>query len=250
MKKIFFLLILLIVISCGRNTYEKKIIGNWYDDNELMKFDFSKDSVTVFDYNIQKTTWTANNKKINIQYTKFINNSDSIIKLDLNYSLKNNDTLIIKKSGNSFTFLKAKNYLDFLSKKYIVKFDLEENPKAYRQIKDDNYGIRIFLGYYKNKIIVKSEFSENLNNLDNDLNIKLSQINKDYQDNYRDVYEYEKWNEIVLHYYLFVDKKIPKDTLNFYIAKLRKSKIKKLYRVYQTEEPDFMSFQTLNQIKL
>ncbi|GFD76386.1 hypothetical protein KUL113_58060 [Tenacibaculum sp. KUL113] len=251
MKKIFVLLIIVYQFSCGRNKYEKKIIGEWYDYNESMKLSFSEDSVTIYDYQILKTIWKANNKEIQIPYKLF--GSDSVINPVLNYNLKSNDTLIItntKDSLTNYTFLRAKNYLDFLAKKNNLSFSLDKNEQAFMQRKDDFYGIKIFLGYHKNKIIAKSEFSNNLNNLDYDLKIKLRDINKDYEDNYKGFYDYEKWKNKMLHYYVFCDENIPIDTLNTYLEKLRKSKINKIYRVYNTLEEEFMPFQNLKQIQL
>lgn len=251
MKKTLLITLILSLISCNPNKYEKKLIGDWYEHDGNIKFDFDKDSVTIFDFQIQKTIWTADDKKIKINYKVW--SSDSIIKTPLNYKLINENTLIIKTdidSSKTFKFIKAKDYLDFLSIKHKVNFQLEQNEKAIIQRKSNFHGIKVFIGFHQNKVVAKTEFSENLKNLDNDIVNKTRQIKSEYENNYKDVFEYEKWKELVLHYSIFVDKRVHKDTLDFYLNKLRASKIKKIYRVYNTKEEELTPFHNLKEIKL
>lgn len=251
MKKILLIILMLSLSSCNPNKYEKKLLGDWYEHDGNIKFDFEKDSVTIFEFWIQKTTWTADNEKIKIKYQTW--GSDSIIKTSLNYNLVDENTLIVKTdidSSKTFKFIRAKNYLDFLSLKYKVNFELDQNEEASIQRKSDFHGIKVFIGFYQNKVIAKTEFSENLKNLDNDIEDKIKQIKSEYENNYKDVFEYEKWKELVLHYSIFVDKRIHEDTIDFYLSKLRASRIKKIYRVYDTKEEELTPFQNLKEIKL
>ena len=134
MKKTLLLTLLLSILSCKPNKYEEKLIGDWYELDGNMKFDFEKDFVTLFDYNIQKTIWTADDKKINIKYKAWNSNSNSnsnsIINSPLKYNLLDERTLIVNPEidpSKTLTFIKAKDYLNFLSLKHKVNFQLEQN---------------------------------------------------------------------------------------------------------------------------
>lgn len=250
-KFLFTLILLLSFFSCFNNRLEKKILGSWYDYNESIKLDFNRDSLVIYDSQIQNTNWKINNN--HIQYLYRLPFSDSITEVSLKYEFINDTLLIVKSDFDSSKVLrlyKSKSYLDFLFHKNKIAIDLSEDENAFTQNKRNIYGVKIFIGYKNNSLIAKTEFSDDLNNLKEDIKKKVNEVSHIYDDNYRYIYKFEQWKKMVLHYSVFVDKKVPKDNLQFFLNKLRRSEIKNIYRVYKSKEEYLVPFYNLKEIKL
>ncbi|AQS93982.1 hypothetical protein BXQ17_07870 [Polaribacter sp. BM10] len=253
-SRLTFLLFLLILISCGRNKYEKKIIGKWYDIKENSKLEFDKDSLTISEPFYYKGIWKANENKVKFSYNNMFN--DSIKKNSFTYKL-HNDTLFFKSDLNPLSesfFIKAESFTQFLFKKNKVNINLGKNKNAEYQGPNTKYGIKIFIESWKKSTIIKTEYSNNLENLENDLEKKLNSLNPYFKDEYNDYMKermtYEKWIRINIFYSLFVDENISEDIVKNIVEKLRKTRINKIYRVYKTEEEYGIPFDNLKEIKL
>ena len=260
MKSTFTILLTsLILISCGGNKYEKELIGKWFEIKETSKLEFKKDSLTISDLTVGKSKWKANEKKISIIIKNEFN--DSIKSNSLKYEL-NNDTLIIRTNEkvefDEFKLVKAKNFTDFIFKKNNVILNLEKNEKSQYLPTENQNGIKIFIENKNGKIKIKSEYSENLNNLENDIEKLLLDLSPYiiYQledlrtDIDTDESTIKKWIKINAYYSLFIDKEIPEFKINSIVKKLRKTKIKRIYRIYETKDSEFVDFNKLKGIKL
>jgi hypothetical protein len=255
MKSIFIILLSsVILISCGRNKSEKKLIGKWYEIRESSKLEFTKDSLRISELSFTKAKWKANNKEITFEFKNVFN--DSIKSNSLKYKL-NNDTLFVKSEIDSipeFKFVKAETFTDFIFNKNNVNINLEKNLKSDFQRTENKYGIKIFAENKEGIIKIKSEYSENLENLENDLEKILLDLSPYFMNRYKNQHSerftFEEWIRMNIYYSLFIDKNIPESKINSILEKLRKTKIRKIYRVYKTEENDFIDFNNLKETKL
>jgi len=254
-KTLTFLLFSMILISCGKNKYEKKLIGNWFEFKEGRNLRIEKDSLMISDIGFEKTTWNANENLINYNYKTFFN--DSIIKVSLKYKLLKNDSLIIEpqKDGlQKIVLIKTNGYTDFLFRKNRINITLENNSKAEYQGQRNKYGIKIFVGFKNDSIIIKTEYSDNLKNLENDLEKKLIDLNPYFTEEYNEYMKerltFNEWIRVNIHYCLFIDKNTPENVVSSILENLRKTKIKKIYRVFETKEQEGIPFDNLKKIKL
>jgi hypothetical protein len=253
------LLTSLILFSCGRNKYEKELIAKWFEIKETSKLEFKKDSLIISDLTVGKFKWKANENKISIIIKNEFN--DSIKSNSLKYKL-DNDTLIIRTNEkvefDEFKLVKAKNFTDFIFKKNNVNISLEKNKKSQYLPTENKNGVKIFIENQNGKIKIKSEYSENLNNLENDIEKLLLDLSPYiiYQledlrtDIDTDESTIEKWIKINAYYSLFIDKEIPELKINSIVEKLRKTKIKRIYRIYETKDNEFVDFNKLKGITL
>jgi hypothetical protein len=255
MKSIFIILLASIVLfSCGRNKSEKKLIGKWYEIREISKLEFTKDSLIISELSFTKTKWKADQEEITFEFKDVFN--DSIKSNSLKYKL-NNDTLFVKSEIDSmpeFKFIKAENFTDFIFKKNNVNINLENNLNSDFQRTENKYGLKIFIEYKDGTIKMKSEYSENLENLENDLGKILIDLSPYFMNEYKDLhterFTVEEWIRMNIYYSLFIDEGIPESKINSIVEKLRKTKIRKIYRVYKTLETEFVDFNKLKEIKL
>ncbi|MBU3012289.1 hypothetical protein KO506_12810 [Polaribacter vadi] len=260
MKSTFIILLTsFLLISCGGNKYEKELLGKWFEINETSKLEFKKDSLILSDLTLVKSKWKANENEISIIIKNEFN--DSIKSNSLKYKLEN-DTLTIRTNENiefdEFKFVKAENFTDFIFKKNNVNISLEKNEKSQYLPTENKNGVKIFIENQKGKIKIKSEYSENLNNLENDIEkllLDLSpyiiyQLDDLRTDSDTDESTIGKWIKINSYYSLFIDKEIPDLKISLIVEKLRKSKIKRIYRIYETKDNKFVDFDKLKGIKL
>jgi len=246
------------MVSCSKNKYEKKIIGTWYEQDEIEKLKFVSDSLFV-NNGSKIGTWKAN--KTYIEYNWVDSFSDSIIKTKYPYKLKSSDTIIFTSTTppyKKYVYIKSNSFIDFLFRKNNVEIDLKKNNNAILNNTQNRYGIKIFVSYKNNKIKTKSEYSESIENLDYDLKMILKEtepfLKKDFE-NFPSFFEinkisFERWKKAKLYYSIFADKKVPKDSLNKIVKKLKNSKIKKAYQVFYTSNERYFDFNALKMIKL
>ncbi|WP_196887376.1 hypothetical protein [Aureivirga sp. CE67] len=253
-KKILLFLMSIILISCGRTKEEKKLYGNWYDINEKINIEIDEDSIKIFDNDFQKNKWNVSNKKLHFDYKPYL--SDTIIKLSKGFAFTENDTLVMdgpNGPSTSFKFIRSKNYLDFLSKKHQVIFDLKEYKNAKYNSRKEKLGLKVFIGYRNDTIICKTEFSENLDNLDKDWEEKLDFNLEDFYINYSDathIVDFEKWQQIAPYYKVFVDKNIPQDSVKKCFEKMKNQKPFKIYMVSKTKENNYIDFTNMKMIEI
>ncbi|WP_422091714.1 hypothetical protein [Tenacibaculum ovolyticum] len=252
MKKILLLLIF-IVSSCGRNKNEQKLYGKWFEIGENMEINITKDSIFIDNYFLTSGNWKANKEVIELEYL----HNDSIVKQKLDYTF-NKDTLIIKTTNHTnslqtFSLLKAENYLDFLFKKQNIELTLNSTDKIQTEPLNNKYFIKVFLGYRNGETIAKTEYSENLKNLNNDYIKKENELKHTYNKvlGLQEVLSFEEWKKKALCYEVYIDKKIPKSIIDSKINILKNSKIKQVYQAYKYDNKMEIRYNTsLKKVKL
>lgn len=262
------LLILCLIFSCGQNSSEKRLNGKWYEiKNEYNIWHFFPDSL-VFPNLGEKHEWEASNSKIKFDLITYIWDShekriDYQDKIVIDYKINNDNdslfgTLKNKYGKHKFSLIKAENYLQFLHKKFDIEFELpkdslaeEINPSIRHnnnRFRTEKYGLKIFLAYSGNKIVGKTELSENLENLKLDI-IRFKDSlkpNKNVDLFFNDMLEYK------FHLRIFADKKIRDSTITKLLKITIKSDVLKLdknffkppndilpiriYRIYESDE--------------
>ncbi len=180
--------------------------------------------------------------------------------LEYNFS-STKDTLFTKiiepDKEVEFNLIRADNYIDYLNKKSGIKFELPKNDKSEPINLESEYSLKIFMDFFNNKIIGKTELSDNLNNLESDIKtIKDSLLTGRPELDVR--------NEIKFHLRVFADKKIPDSLITKRLPIISKSDIfkiydfprppndtlpLKIYRIYQSEERENLGFMEGKKIK-
>lgn len=179
--------------SCGQNSAEKELNGNWREiESEYSTWNFHPDSLIIkFPTEIdEKLYWTANKSQIEFEHRIFGFDSlgkviDTINKVLISYHLSNNKdslfgTLKNNWSEHKFGLLKTKSYVEYLKKKFGIKFTLPKDSSGINlgQMYHSTiggkelhpiYGLKIFMRSSNNVVVAKTEFSENLNNLEYDI---------------------------------------------------------------------------------
>lgn len=219
--------------SCGQNSSEKQLSGNWREiENEYSTWHFYPDDLVlkipsypngIYD----RTEWSANKSKIEFELREFGidslgNKIDTINKVLINYKLSDKkDSLFGTLKNNygeyKFSLLKTKSYIEYLKKKFGFDFTLPKDSSGiylgqmYHSTiggkkLHPNYGLKIFMGSSNDKIVARTELSENLNNLEHDI--------KRFKDSTRPLSEYipgenEMYSDERFHLRIFADKSIP-----------------------------------------
>jgi hypothetical protein len=171
-----------LVFSCGQNSFEKELYGNWREiENEYSTWHFYPDSLVLklIGEPDKKIDWSANESQIEFELETFEQNSagkfiDTTNKIVINYQLSDKkDSLFGTLKNNygvhKFSMLKAENYNEYLNRKFGVEFTLPKSDSTELIKLDPIYGMKIFISSANNKLIGKTEFSNSLNNLENDI---------------------------------------------------------------------------------
>ncbi|WP_179340051.1 hypothetical protein [Winogradskyella ludwigii] len=223
-------MLILLAFSCGQNSSEKDLTGDWREiESEFSTWHFYPDSLILkfpgeWD---EKTEWKANNSQIEFELPTFFWDSlgtprDTINKILISYELSDNKdslfgTLNNNWSEHKFSLLRTKSYIDYLKKKFGIQFTLPNDSSgiymgstSFSTIGGYKlhpiYGLKIFMKSSKSGVIVKTELSENLNNLEFDI--------KRFKDNIKHWDEppigtNEMYLDERLHLRVFADKSIP-----------------------------------------
>lgn len=257
-RRFFYFLILFILISCGRNEYEKRLVGNWYSIDENEKLTFSKDSLFIHNLG-QKIKWYASKDSIKFKIRQLFN-YDSIEKVSLKYEFKK-DTLLITPHHNSNTinpvkFVKADKFLDVIFSKNNVDINLPINYNIERLSINSNYSIKVFLQLKNDSIIASTEYSKNIDNLKQDIEKHLLKFDLElnqYKENYKifnpeikDREVVERWVNKNVSFAIFSDKEIKKKDIRKVYYKLKSIKqINKIYQIYDIDESENVGFYIL-----
>ena len=196
MKKLLYIqvsLIFILLFPRGQNSAEKELNGDWrsieyefstwhfYPDGLIFKFPSEPD---------ETTDWSANKSKIEFEvresgFDSLGNYIDTISKVLVNYRLSDNKESLLGTYKNNwgihkFNLLRTKSYIEYLKKKFTVEFTLPKNssgiPLGHMYFSTiggkklhPNYGLKIFMERSSNKIVARTELSENINNLEFDI---------------------------------------------------------------------------------
>ena len=219
------------IFSCKESLAKKKLNGMWYDlENEYSTWHFYPDSL-VFKFagnKEEKTDWHANNSEIKFEVPTFYWDSsgsikDTVNKVLINYHLSaKKDSLYGTLKNNygrhNFCLIKAKSYNEYLNKKFGVKFALPKSDEAESININSIYGMKIFMEASSEMIVGRTEISNSINNLEDDIK-QFKDSTKHYVKNNTES------NEMLVdsrfHMRVFADKSIPDSV----ITKLLKVKI-------------------------
>mgnify|MGYP003679499875 CR=1 FL=1 len=220
MRKLIIFCSTLFLFSCGQNSSEKQLNGKWYgiENDGYTKIHFYPDSL-VYDEEYKETVeWTASKQEIEFSLPSNLW-LDSIKDVTVKYKLSNNkDTLFgtfINMNGEvKSSLLRADNYIEYLNKLYEIKFSLPKSDTVKLIETDKIYGMKIFMGISGDKIIAKTELSENLNNLETDI-LKFKDSIRPYEEYQIETHEWML--DTRFHLRVFADKKIADSTITKYL---------------------------------
>ena len=207
---------------------------------------FYQDSLIFMEGDTQTVKWTADESKIEFDYVEqwpyqtLVKDSTKTMFIEYFLS-KNNNTLSFNNINDStidgnFKLIRAKNYFDFLSKQSGVKFTLPNAIKVERVGLYSKYGMKIFIGTINNKIVTISEYGNGLDSIKTDI-IRFKQ-NLNPLDEY-----HQRKLDSEIHFRVFADKSISDQKIEKLIQKINKSYVKKVFRIYETD--NYYNFETL-----
>ena len=173
------------VFSCGQNSAEKQLNGDWREiENEYSTWHFYPDDLVIkipsYPNGIyDRTEWSANKSKIEFELREFGldslgNKIDTINKVLINYKLSDKkDSLFGTLKNNygeyKFSLLKTENYIKYLNRKFGIEFTLPKNDSNGLKKIDPVYGMKIFMNLENDNIVGKTELSNSLNSLETDI---------------------------------------------------------------------------------
>lgn len=233
-----------LLISCRQNSFEKDLNGKWYglENDGFTRMFFYPDSLIITELGSQNVKWNANKSIIEYDYNlRFADSSGNKLKKHkTDYVLsKTKDTLFctIKDSTEerNFNLIKADNYLNYLSKKSEINFELPNNNQVEHFDLDSNYGFKIFIGKKNNGIQIKTQFGNGLDSIKTDI-LKFNQKFNPQEGFEKDIL----YNNS--HFRIFADKSILDEIILKNIQKLNESKIKKVFRIYKSEEYENLGY--------
>jgi len=238
----------LTLLSCGQNSFEKKLNGKWFgvENDGLTRFYFYPDSLVYMELNTQTVQWTANETEIKFDLTQqwpyqtTVNDTTSML---IEYFLSNKSKTItfteVNNSiiGRNFELIRAEDFFDFLSLKSGVSFKLPHDNKIDRIELEERHGLKIFIGNTsKVKPTIISEFGNGMDSINSDI-IKFKQ-NLQPLDGY-----HKRKLESEFHFRVFADKSISDEEIENLIPEITKSEVKKVFRIYETQ--NYYNFETL-----
>ncbi|MFD0975386.1 hypothetical protein [Salinimicrobium gaetbulicola] len=236
MKKTLFILIFALLYSCS-TIEEKQLIGNWYLENDeygFVEFIFYKDSLVVYDkLGLSKSVWKADKSKI---YLTDIDGFTELKQLTYLYEIdKSKKLLNLKVIRDSLIQLpeltKAKSHYDFFQKNLDLSINLPLTNSELKYIGfPDRLSFNVYAGYRNDDLIVKTDLSSDLRNLEDEVN--------NFKENSREELKPH------LKFHLIADKEISKNQIDSIKSLMRKTAIKKIFRVYKTKPSDYKN--TLN----
>lgn len=233
MKRLIHLIILLSFLNCKKENYKSDFIGNWssisnsVDDLDIQ---FFNDSIVYHYYsNKHSTSWTVLGNKIEqtLLSNLYANGKDVRSTLEFSFSSRK-DTLFLnlkKDSTISLIFRKTYNAYDYFENKIGLRIKLPLTNKKSILVEKFNYDFNIYVGKKNNKIIAKTNNSNNLNQLHTEVFSLFTKIS-------------EKDSKKV-KYKLFIDKNISTERTDSIKAILKKGLIEKLFIVTGYKEKEW-----------
>lgn len=254
-----------LLLSCGQNSSEKQLNGRWYEIQHSgnTKWEFYSDSLNITIEDKDKVEWSATKSKIEFDYPTFYWDSlgiprNIIDKVTINYKLSDNKDSLYGIYHNMYgefpvSLLKAKDYIEFLTKRYNIDFSLPDDDTVEEMALSKFHGLNVFMGYSGNNIVGKTELSNDLNHFKSDILTFKDSIHPDG----RQELMYDKYHDFRFHIRVLADKKIPDSIITQFLSVTIESDAAKrnelvpipphrdtlpikIYRMYRAkEEPDF-----------
>ncbi|WP_053990656.1 hypothetical protein [Mangrovimonas sp. TPBH4] len=249
----------LLVLSCGQNASEKKLLGKWYglENNGFTRLYFYSDSLLVIEDSKKTVDWNATESKIDFNISN-VTVLDSLSNVSVYYNLsRNGDTLFgdfrTEKGEFKMHLLRANNYLEYLNRRYKIEFFLPEDNEVELLDTDPIYGLKVFIGVSNGKMVARTELTDNLNNLRYDIEGFKDSIAPSEEDQ---IETHALLLDRKFHLRVFADKEIPDSVITqklkvtvpvefATIAKHLPERFReekqdslpiRIYRIYQSEE--------------
>jgi len=230
-KTIFLITFLAICLSCKKENIKSDFFGNWSstsDTNAEIDIMFFKDSMVIDNsimYGTYSLKWKIRGSKIEqtlLRGDSSILNNKNISNYEFNY---NKDTLVIKHKSDStrnIKFRKIKNGYEYFENKIGLEIKLKTVSEKPISAGNNDYNFNIYLALKNNKIIAKTDYSNNLNNLAFQLFNFKSQISE------------KDWNR--LKYVLFIDKNVSNKKIDSIKSLFIKEIVEKVFIVKNYKE--------------
>jgi hypothetical protein len=234
MKKILFLFIFTsLFISCNEENRKSDFIGNWAsisDENfDLdMNFEFYKDSMVIVNpiiYGTFSYKWKVKGDKI--EATLLRGNKLLLKNKNINYYKFNStkDTLFIKNERDSILYIKFQkinNGFEYFENEIGLKIELDKVSDNLLSAGNNDFNFKIYISTKNNKIIAKTDYSNNLNKLTSEsLNFKMQIPEKD---------------KSKLKYILFIDKNVSSKKVDSIKSLFIKEIVEKIFIVKNYKE--------------
>ncbi|WP_299107288.1 hypothetical protein [uncultured Tenacibaculum sp.] len=235
MKKTTLLItFLLVCLSCKKGIKKSDFIGNWSttsDTNAQIDISFFKDSM-VIDNSLMNGSysnkWKIKGSKIKQTLlrgdTTVLSNENAI---NFKFNLTK-DTLLLKSKNDSILYIKLRkinNAYEYFENKIGLKIELKKRKKRIIPIKNNEFNFNIYITKEKDKLITKTDYSKNLNNLIQ----QTLQFETQFTHN-----EMEQ-----LRYVLFIDKRVSKKQVDSIKSILLTYPINKVFEVYNYKESNW-----------
>ena len=237
MKKII-IIFLIVLTSCSKNEFEKKLIGNWnnYPNNGMTDFKFYNDSVVSTENYFSRTgKWKANDSVIFLKFPKIHPSLRENIQLNYKLSI---DSLQIKNDFDSIytipALFKVENYWKHFLRELKMDIDL---PKAgFKLIKNNSmiFGIDLYVGFKNKRIIIKNFRGE-------------IQLDRDIQGLVFSERTFRKENEEkYLYFNLIIDKGVNEIKVDSLKQILNRFPEMKIFRVYENDTANYGKYDIKN----
>lgn len=229
----------------------------WYEiENEYSTWHFYPDSLVLklSGYTEYKAKWQGDKSTIAFEIPTYDWDSlgkpiDTINKIQINYQLSNRgDSLFGTLKNNygihEFSLIKTSNYIEYLHRRFGLKFSLPKEHENELIDIESTEGMKIFMDFENHKVIAKTEYSNSLSNLEDDI--------KKFKDRLGSGRLEADWQkEFGFNLYVYADKKISDSLINTSLRLTVKSDLFKrhdlprppnnskpinIYRIYDTKE--------------
>jgi len=252
LKKTFlpYLLCTFILSSCGQNLHEKELNGKWYcvENDGTTKMEFYPDSLIFTEIYSQNVEWKANDSIFEFDFTYQHPYTKNETRKIINYYRlsKDKDSLFcevpVAIGANNFTFIRAKNYMEYLSKKSGIEFNLPIDLQIEHIELEPEYGLKIFIKQNNSGLNGITEFGHPLDSLKTDL-IEFKKNIKPVNELHVDKLKHES------HFRVFADKSISSEKIATFLKEINDTGIDKVYRIYESKEHDNLGYLRGERIK-
>jgi hypothetical protein len=233
MKNIFTYIFIILIFSCSSTKQKEKLIGNWYSNSNknygFIEFQFYNDSLISYDkLGKNFAQWEVDKDKIHLTYINGFN-----INKELTYSYKldkSNELLDLKILGDTIIqlpqLIKAKNTYAFFQNDVGIEIDLPMKDNELIQLGfPDNLIFNIYAGFSNNSLIVKTDFSSDLKNLEKEVN--------DFEQNSREELKPH------LKFNIIADKNITESQMDSIKDQLKRTSIERIFRTYKNRKTGY-----------
>jgi len=223
--------VIFILQSCSKKNIDNDLLGNWSSTKSanIVDLQFFKDSLIQNAWErTTKFSWTSNGSKI--YYTQLTNLEPELeTNFILEYKLNaQKDTLYVKKETDfSFTnqFLKITNGFQYLKKNVNLDFDLPKKQNGLISSGDKEFDFNIYAGFQNGKLVAKTDRYINLDGIQSEI--------------YDLIFSIKEQDKEQIKYLLFADKGISEKEIDSIKKLLKKTTIKKIFRVYTNDQVDY-----------